>query len=346
MERSLWWPVMTAVELNQDPVAVELWETRLVLWRELMPDASGRVHAWADRCPHRGASLSLGRVCSETNFASLECPYHGWRFAGGTTGGERMASGRCVHVPAAPDFVPPAGHRVQVHAACERHGLVWVRLDTQNTREPWHEPPDFPGSATSEGWRSVLCGPYAVQSSGPRLIENFLDLSHFGFVHEGWLGDRHHAQVEVGTVIEGASELRVERARAWQPRAYASACEGRWVDYRYELSHPWSAVLVKEAREGDLVSNAIALFIRPDGDEACTAWFVMATQGEAVDDEAVRRFQTAVFEQDRPVVESQRPRRLPVGLQGPVSEMHGPADRVSAAYRRHLMRLGLTRGLC
>jgi nitrite reductase/ring-hydroxylating ferredoxin subunit len=53
----------------------------------------------ADRCPHRGARLSLDRVRE----GRLECPYHGWRFA---------AEGRCVAIPALPGFAPPTSHRV------------------------------------------------------------------------------------------------------------------------------------------------------------------------------------------------------------------------------------------
>jgi hypothetical protein len=53
-----------------------------------------------------------------------------------------------------------------------------------------------------------------------------------------------------------------------------------------------------------------------------------------------------VFAQDRPVVESQQPRALPIGRTAPVTEVHGPADRVSSAYRRYLQRLGISLGTC
>ena len=68
------------------------------------------------------------------------------------------------------------------------------------------------------------------------------------------------------------------------------------------------AILRKDAAEGDPVSNAIALFIRPDGAERCTAWFAMATLGDPADDEELRSFQDTVFAHDRPVVKSQQPK--------------------------------------
>jgi phenylpropionate dioxygenase-like ring-hydroxylating dioxygenase large terminal subunit len=339
IEQQLWHPVIVSHQVRDAPVACSLLGQTLVLWREQGHDEH-RVHAWADRCPHRGARLSLGRVLIGLHGTRLECPYHGWQFGG---------AGRCQHVPAAPDFVPPASHCATRFEAREQHGLVWVRLQApaQPLAPGLADPPAFaPGS--DPAWRTVVCGPYELNTSAPRLVENFLDLSHFGFVHEGWLGERGHAQVQTGAVEEGegATGLVVRDARAWQPRAYAGADEGAWIAYRYDVPHPFAAILRKDATAGDPVSNAIALFIRPDGHELCTAWFVMATQGDTSTDQELVAFQDAVFAQDRPVVESQSPRALPVGRTAPVTEVHGPADRVSSAYRRYLNRLGIALGTC
>jgi hypothetical protein len=72
----------------------------------------------------------------------------------------------------------------------------------------------------------------------------------------------------------------------------------------------------------------------------------MATLGDPSDDEELIQFQDTVFAQDRPVVESQTPRQLPIGIDGVVTEVHGPADRMSASYRRYLKRLGVSLGVC
>jgi len=353
IEKQLWHPVMACMHLRDEPAAVELLGEPLVLWREHGHEGGEPVvHAWADRCPHRGAKLSLGRVLNHLHGARLECPYHGWQFAGDMAArpahGEPVHLGRCVHVPASPAFVPPASHCATGFEAVERHGLVWVRLERPDrTRVPaaLAEPPAFePWSDPL--WRQLICGPYEVGTSAPRLVENFLDLSHFGFVHEGWLGARNHAQVDTGQVEEGAAGVTAQACKAWQPKGYAGAEEGGWVAYRYEVPHPYAAILLKDAAEGDPVSNAIALFIRPDGPEACTAWFAMATLGDLSDDEELRAFQDTVFAQDRPIVESQQPKTLPVGKGAAISEAHGPADRMSSAYRRYLVRLGIALGVC
>ena len=211
MEKQLWHPVVASNEVRDKPVGVSLLGEALVLWREPGHEgAPGGVHAWSDRCPHRGASLSLGRVLNHLHGARLECPYHGWQFAGDAAAVQSAsACGRCVHVPAAPEFVPPAGHTAVAFEAREAHGLVWVRLMKPEATVPVTlvEPPVFEPWTDSE-WRQLLCGPYEVNTSAPRLVENFLDLSHFGFVHEGWLGARSHAQVETGQVQEGAEGLQ------------------------------------------------------------------------------------------------------------------------------------------
>ena len=69
MEASLWHPVALSTAVEKTPLAVQLLERDVVLWRA----DDGAVQAFADQCPHRGARLSLGRVHDNR----LECAYHG-----------------------------------------------------------------------------------------------------------------------------------------------------------------------------------------------------------------------------------------------------------------------------
>jgi phenylpropionate dioxygenase-like ring-hydroxylating dioxygenase large terminal subunit len=88
--------------------------------------------------------------------------------------------------------------------------------------------------------------------------------------------------------------------------------------------------------------ESIALFVCPLEPEASRVWFRMAVPEQQSSDAQLREFQDRIFAQDRPVLESQRPRRLP--LTG--GEVHSAADRASAAYRRYLEGLGITFGVC
>ncbi|MBO01164.1 MAG: hypothetical protein CMG35_00715 [Candidatus Marinimicrobia bacterium] len=38
---------------------------------------NGSIHAWDNRCPHRGASLSDGYISEKT----IQCKYHLWKFS-------------------------------------------------------------------------------------------------------------------------------------------------------------------------------------------------------------------------------------------------------------------------
>src|SRR5687768_14466234 len=104
IEDTLWHTVAESASLTDAPLAVRLLSQDLVLWR----DAAGTAHAWADRCPHRGTRLSLGRVLHTEAGSRLECPYHGWQFA---------PEGVCRLIPALPDFAPPASHTACTHEA-------------------------------------------------------------------------------------------------------------------------------------------------------------------------------------------------------------------------------------
>jgi phenylpropionate dioxygenase-like ring-hydroxylating dioxygenase large terminal subunit len=71
-------------------------------------------------------------------------------------------------------------------------------------------------------------------------------------------------------------------------------------------------------------------------------WLVMAMTNFEQDEATLREFQDRIFLQDRPILESQTPRRLPLapGTESPVR-----ADRMSLAYRRYLRELGLRYGV-
>ncbi|NML43678.1 aromatic ring-hydroxylating dioxygenase subunit alpha [Ramlibacter sp. G-1-2-2] len=323
IEKQHWHPVIAAEAVGTAPVAARLLEEDLVLWR----DGAGQLHAWSDRCPHRGAKLSLGRVEGDR----LECAYHGWQFD---------AEARCRHVPALPDFVPPAGHRAQAYEVCEAHGLAWVRLAPGNVPLP---------AFAAEGdarLRKLNCGPYDVHASAPRVVENFLDLTHFAFVHEGWLGARGAAAVDAYRVEETPTGLRATECRAWQPQSNLHSTAPAQVEYTYEVTGPYAGVLTKIPEAGTVAvadwNEAIALFICPLEPERCRVWFRLAVADFESPDDKLRAFQDTIFRQDQPVLESQRPKRLPLDLR---AELHTAADRASAMYRRHLSKLGITFGV-
>lgn len=328
VERQGWHPVALAADVAAAPQPAMLLGERLVLWR----DADGGVRAWADRCPHRGAQLSMGCVRG----GQLECPYHGWRFDAG---------GQAVVVPALPGFVPPASHRATTFDAIERYGLVWVRMASEGEAGP----PVFAAEDEAR-LRKVNCGPYDVAASAPRIVENFLDMAHFGFVHEGWLGDRDHTALADYHIAASATGFLATGCKAWQPKSSVHAQGGADVEYTYEVNAPYTAILTKVPDASSVAladfRESIALFICPLTPESSRVWFRLAMNDFESPDAKLQAFQHTIFTQDQPVLESQSPKCLPISDAAPVRELHCAADRSASAYRRWLRERGVTFGIC
>ncbi|NET47578.1 MAG: Rieske 2Fe-2S domain-containing protein, partial [Merismopedia sp. SIO2A8] len=70
--RRFWYPVIPIAQLHQTPQSFCLLGQDVVLWL----DATGQPAAIVDRCCHRSARLSQGKV----NQGQIQCPYHGWCF--------------------------------------------------------------------------------------------------------------------------------------------------------------------------------------------------------------------------------------------------------------------------
>lgn len=302
---------------------VQLLDEELVVWRR----ADGSVHAWDDRCPHRGAKLSLGQVVED----NLACPYHGWRFDG---------RGRCVLRPAQPSLAPPDQPLVRIFHARERHGVIWVCLGEPSRDIVPYEEFDDPRL------RNVMAGPYRVNACAPRVVENFIDMAHFSFVHEGILGAADATEVppyEVEAFVDGSGQagVRAIGMRVSQPRANLQATDTAEVEYGYRISRPLSAILTKRIVGSD-ATEAITLFVQPQAEEMSQVWMVFSGIRSPEPDEAVRAFQDTVFEQDRPILESQRPKRLPLQMR---AELAQRADLLSAHYRRLLREWGLGYGV-
>ena len=313
-----WHPVVSMAQLNEKPVlGARLLGEDIVIWR--CGDGPNDVLAWQDLCIHRGTRLSLGKVQGNT----LACPYHGWTYG---------ADGRCTHIPAHPEQTPPEKAKVKQYRAMVKYGLVWVSLGT-----PQHDVGCFP-EWDDAGFRKILCGPYRLKASGPRIIENFLDVAHFAFVHEGILGDAAHPEImdyEAEITDEGVVAKGV---RVYQPNGYGDG-KGGEVEYTYKALRPLTAYLLKESA-GPRFS--IYLTIVPHDLVDSTAWMWMTMNyGFDIPERELIEWQDEIFGQDAPILTSQRPGLLPLDLQ---AELHLKSDRTAIAYRKWLNQLGLTIG--
>lgn len=173
-----WFVACTSEALRARPLAVTVLGLPLVLFR----GADGRPAALEDRCPHRNAPLSAGRVRG----GALECGYHGWRFDGG---------GACVAVPGLEAPPGTAGARAAARAAVEHDGWVWVSSAAGAPPAPPRRLPhaDDPGYAT-------VRRDFRVRGTLHAALENTLDVPHTAYLHGGLFrtaGARHAIDVTV-----------------------------------------------------------------------------------------------------------------------------------------------------
>ncbi|KPQ36362.1 MAG: ring-hydroxylating dioxygenase 2Fe-2S subunit [Phormidium sp. OSCR] len=310
-----WHPVAEAIEPGTVR-SVKLLEREFVIWR-----CGDRILAWDDRCPHRGARLSGGTVEDR----GLRCPYHGLVF---------NSQGTCVEVPASPGWTPSSQLCLSAYPAELRYGLVWLSLN------PDADPktiPSFP-EWSDLNYRKFLCGAYRFRASPLRVMENFLDVSHFPFVHDGLLGDRIHTEVPDYQVHWDDQGLSIKDVQIWQPNPDGTA-QGATVTYNYHAPTPLSAWFEKLSGDRRLT---IFFAICPLEPELAIGWMWIAMNyGSEIPQAELHGFQDRVVRQDIPIVESQHPKRLPLTLS---QEGHLPSDRASIAYRQWLQRRGVQFG--
>jgi phenylpropionate dioxygenase-like ring-hydroxylating dioxygenase large terminal subunit len=290
----------------------------IVLWRE-----RSEIHAWRDLCIHRGSKLSLGQVRK----GCLVCPYHGWQY---------NAAGNCVFIPAQPDRLPPLRAKAETFSVCERYGLVWIALET-----PQGDVPEF-SAAQDPNFRSFSLGPYAFDAKGPRLIENFVDISHLPVAHERLLGDLEHANIDDYEVYPGTSDGEGPSSGdigILQPDPDGTGRPAR-MSYRYKVHTPLTASLTKSFGSSQL---AMLYTVTPIAENRSVGWGVIALNyARDVADETLREFQDLIVSQDKVIVESQRPELLPIDLQ---EELHLRSDRMAIAYRSWLKATKMNYGV-
>lgn len=315
-----WQPAAYSHELTNQPMQVFILEERVVLFR-----TSEGINAFKDTCIHRGAALSLGKVVNNC----IVCPYHGWEYD---------TAGKCSKIPQQPEgrVIPPKAKAV-VYRCIEKYGLIWVKLmDNDSSDEdilPFYEEYFDPS------FKTVCANPHTMHAAAPRVVENFLDVSHLAFVHEGSLGDSNYAEIPDYKVY-----WKENRFVSDEIPVYADA-DGRGnyatIHYTFEILRPTVARLKKINYETNEVFSML-FAVRPEAEKKSTV-LALVSRNYSFDapDQYFRDFQQLIIEQDTAIVESQNPEELPLDLQ---AELHLTPDKLSIAYRRWLGDLGVRFG--
>lgn len=318
-----WYPIALARGLGDKPVGVRLLDEPLVIYR-----ADGEIVVARDICPHRGVPLSLGTPVAD----GVVCAYHGLRYGAG---------GRCIHIPAHPDRGSQPRLNLQIYPWVERYGLIWtcLRPSAESVAAPdicpmphWDDP----------GFQQIVCPYIDIAGFAGRQMEGFLDVAHFAFVHTETFGDANNAVVPsyVPVVHEHGFEVQYRSSVGNYPiGASDRGCPGfEWLRH-FNAHLPFTATLTVHFPDA---ARLVIMNAASPVSARLTRLFAPIARNFDTDlpIQDVYDFNLRVFEEDRAIVEAQKPECLPLD---PMLEAHIPADRSSMAYRRGLRDMGLSR---
>jgi phenylpropionate dioxygenase-like ring-hydroxylating dioxygenase large terminal subunit len=315
---NFWYPMATTAELTDKPLRVRALAQDFVVFR----DTEGKAHCLANTCPHRGGSLSGGKIKGD----HIECPYHGWQFTG---------AGQCKRIPSLGiNASIPARTRVDAYPVDERYGLVFAFLgDLPEAERPtileakeWDQP----------GWRATLQH-YQITGNYERSIENGVDPAHNEYVHDthGFSGEREE-EYKIG-------DMRMEENPPWGRGFWhtfkAPPLQGELKQYR-----PGEGAL--EAGTGYHGTNQVWTYIHPAPnylihqylyerpiDEESTCIYLLCERNFALEpksDAYVIERNQYVANQDVKIIENLRPVLTP---DKNTKEFMVPSDKCILLYR-------------
>lgn len=195
--------------------------------------------------------------------------------------------------------------------------------------------------------RVICCGGVGVNTSPYRIIENFLDMAHFCFVHTDILGAANQTEVYAYKAEhrKDADEVWATDCTFFQPAASKSAAsegKGQITRYKYRVMSPFSVMLYKNVFGDENRDDAICVFVQPKSETECIAYMPMALVDDVSTDTQIIDFQQTIFLQDRIILENQRPAKLSLT---PSAEIPTKADLSSIVFRRWLKGMGIQFGI-
>jgi phenylpropionate dioxygenase-like ring-hydroxylating dioxygenase large terminal subunit len=296
--RNTWYVAAWADEVGAVPFGRKILGLPIVLFRQ----ENGDIAALHDRCPHRFAPLSIGKVTGD----AIECAYHGLRFDG---------AGACILNPHGERRIPNQAE-VRSYPLVERFGAVWIWMGDPS-RADASLIPNFEQLSDRANFASVT-GYLRVAANYQLISDNLLDLSHVPYLHPLFKKDDTNDNVEVEMVQEGDTvHHRVSRYN--QPTSKFQQMFGRLPSQRCDTHSRmrWNApsLLLLDLRVIDTAGGPDLLlpnthFITPE--TATTShYFWGFAWNWRIDDrelaEKVRNVSIRVFEfEDKPVIEAQQ----------------------------------------
>ena len=300
--RSCWYLAAWADEVPRNAVLARRLLDEPVM---LMRDNGGKVSALLDRCPHRFAPLSRGRMVD----GAIACTYHGLAFDG---------HGRCVVNPHGPVLRSMA---VKHYPVIEAHRGIWIWMGDPDAATPeslrdLRFLADAPDSAFSKGYVRGR-GDYEL------FVDNILDLTHADYLHPDTLGGGSLTRTRAKIFDKGDHVAVnwdcVNEVPSPQQRATRGLGEDSRVDSWVHVE--WSAPATLSLRSGavptgtphDRAGITTNVHIMTPESDGSTHYFFAATRDFALLDDALNEriatVRSHVFaSEDKPMIEAQQDR--------------------------------------
>jgi vanillate O-demethylase monooxygenase subunit len=303
--KNTWYVACQAEEITDKPLGRKICNESMVFYK----NAEGKVSEVQDFCPHRGAPLSLGRVCN----GQLVCGYHG------------LVMGCDGHTISMPGHQVRNFEPVKSFAVIERYGFVWVWPGDQTkvdaSKMPVFEWFDNPQWAYGGGLYHIACD-YRL------MIDNLMDLTHETYVHSTSIGQLEIDETPSRTVTEGdrvTTSRFMEGIKAppfWQMAMRANDLDDQATVDRWQIckftppSHVLIEVGVALAGKGgynadpkDKAYSVVVDFITPETDTSIHYFWGMVRQFKPEDKALtamIREGQGKIFGEDLAMLEQQQ----------------------------------------
>jgi phenylpropionate dioxygenase-like ring-hydroxylating dioxygenase large terminal subunit len=326
-----WWVAAHSSEISATPTSRWMLGMPIALYRK----GDGKPVALHNRCPHRWAPLSKGKVQGD----DLVCIYHGMQFS---------PSGQCVRVPSQKS-TPPA-IRVRSFPAVERYCFIWIWTGDVAKADPALIPDEL-AYLSDPAWHHVW-GYRAVDGNYMQLKENVLDLTHFAFLHKDSLGIEGWEQAPWVKVTEDRVTFGLEFQMEPLARIYsepagkpAGFCANR-AEWGMQLSpaahHAGTDMHDPNAGPGGLEyfkQRFVHITTPVSIGKSHYFWAIARDHGGPFDVEASRAFADVVFDEDIGVIEATQAIALRAADQDSAVEFRVAADLPSVSGRRQIERL-------
>jgi len=336
--RNAWYVAAWSDDIGDEALAARtIMDEPIVLFRK----ADGSVAAIADRCAHRFAPLSMGKVVGGDR---IQCPYHGLEFDG---------SGACVHNPHGAKNIPPRA-RVKGYPVVEKHKAVWIWMGDAPADEA--KVPDFGVLDNVPELHTTKRDSITIKANYQLIIDNLLDLSHTSYLHEGILGNADTVESDI-TAEQDGDDVIISRhatnsappgmfAQFWpnHPPRVDKFTKMRWMAPS-TLRLVTGICKMGAAPEAGTGYNAIHM-LTPQNERSTLYHFTAVRFGVMTTDEKLnrdlqkkiaemRRF--AFAEQDAPVIEAQQ--RVIENADTPLDPMILAVDVGPVRYKRILDKM-------